>query len=47
MTTTNEKPTNEALLEEFQNKIKTSRAKTTIKKQVNIIKNFLKFINPE
>lgn len=47
MTTINEKPTNEALLEEFKNKIENSRAETTIKKQVNIIKNFLKFINPE
>ncbi len=47
MTPTNEKPTNEALLEEFERKIASSRAKTTIKNQINTIKTFIKFLNGE
>ena len=47
MTLPDEKPTNEALLEEFEDKISTSRAKTTIKKQKNIIQNFIKYLNCE
>lgn len=47
MTPTNDIPTNEALLEEFKDKISNTRAKSTIDKQTTVIKNYLKFINNE
>jgi len=42
MTTTNEIPTNKALLEEFTDKISNIRANSTIDKQTTVIRNFLK-----
>ncbi|MFZ3382885.1 MAG: tyrosine-type recombinase/integrase [Candidatus Methanoperedens sp.] len=47
MTPTNEIPTNEALLEEFKDKISNIRAGSTLDKQTTVIKNYLKFINNE
>ena len=47
MTPTNEIPTNEALLEEFKDKISNIRAESTLDKQTTVIKNYLKFINNE